>query len=147
MLKLYYSFRSKVEKSSSLPGHLSQLLMVDHLDSALIMVVVVMVMLMMMLITMVMLLTLFAPAYFSCSSNQGGGISDRPPWPRGWVWLLVTNQWLGFQIFLETTCLGVIYHFQKDSWSLNDKVPPPPKRKKILTFIICIERRSLGPSS
>ena len=73
MLKLYYSFRSKVEKSSSLPGHLSQLLMVDHLDSALIMVVVVMVKLMMMLITMVMLLTLFAPAYFSCSSNQGGG--------------------------------------------------------------------------
>ena len=40
MLKLYYSFRSKVEKSSSLPGHLSQLLMVDHLDSALIMVMV-----------------------------------------------------------------------------------------------------------
>ena len=71
MIKLYFSCRSKVEKSSSLPRHLSQLLMVDHLDSALIMVVVVMVMLMMMLITMVMLLTLFAPG--------GGAYLAAPP--------------------------------------------------------------------
>ena len=31
---------------------------------------------------------------------------------------------LGFQIFLEITCLGMIYHFQKDSWSLDDKNTP-----------------------
>jgi len=41
-------------------------------------------------------LTLFVPAYFDVSIYLGWG-------------------GLGFQFFLEITCLGVIYHIQKDS--------------------------------
>ena len=99
MIKLYHSFRSKVEKSSSLPGHLSQFLMVDHLDSALIMVMVVMEILMMMLITMVILLTLFAPGHLSNQPHDLG---------------VGCGYWLGFQFFLEMNCLGVTYHIQRN---------------------------------
>ena len=38
---------------------------------------------------------------------------------------------LGFQIYLEITCLGMIYHIQKDSWSLDDQNQPP---RKIMDF-------------
>ena len=37
---------------------------------------------------------------------------------------------LGSQFFLEMTCLGVIYHIQNDSGSLDAQNPP----KKFLTF-------------
>ena len=39
---------------------------------------------------------------------------------------------LGFQIFLEITCLGMIYQIQKDSWSLDDQNPP---RKSLARFL------------
>ena len=48
-------------------------------------------------------LTLFTPAYFGISGT--GGVSDIS---LGWGGLR-------FQFFLEMTCLGVIYHIQKDS--------------------------------
>ena len=31
---------------------------------------------------------------------------------------------LGFQFFFKITCLGVIYHIQKDLWSLDAQNPP-----------------------
>ena len=37
---------------------------------------------------------------------------------------------LGFQFFLEMTCLGVIFHIQKDPWSLDDQNP----HKKMINF-------------
>ena len=52
-------------------------------------------------------LTLFVPAYFDVSGTRGGHIV--PP---------LNIFGLGrvrFQFFLEITCLGVIYHIQKDS--------------------------------
>ena len=58
-------------------------------------------------------LTLFAPAYLSISRIQRGGGHIVSPW-ISWVWV-----GLGFQFFLEMTCCGMIYHIQKDSWSLE----------------------------
>ena len=57
------------------------------------------------------------------SKDQGGG-AYLPP-DVFWVWF-----GLGFQFFLEMNCLGVIFHIQKDSRSLDDQSPP----KKILTL-------------
>ena len=62
-------------------------------------------------------LTLLGPAYLRVSKDQRGG-AYLPPY-EFWVWF-----GLGFRFFLEMTCLGVIYHIQKDSWSLDDQNPP-----------------------
>ena len=52
--------------------------------------------------------TLFALAYLSISMTQGGGGACLPPYVcRVWFWV-------GFKILLEITCLGIIYHFQKE---------------------------------
>ena len=60
--------------------------------------------------------------------TEGGGEGGHicPPYVF-WIWL-----GSGFQLFLGRTCLGVIYHIQGDSWSLDDENPP----QKWLTFII-----------
>ena len=50
---------------------------------------------------------------------------------------------LGFQFFLEMTCLGVIYHIQKDSWSLDAQNPP----KKFLTFETFVRQSGVWPDS
>ena len=50
------------------------------------------------------------------SERGGGGAGISAP-----------PMYLGFGLrsqFLEITCLGMIYHFQKDSWSLDDQNPP-----------------------
>ena len=54
----------------------------------------------------------------------------------GWVGLV-------FQILLEMTCLGIICHIQKVSWSLDAKNPP----KKCLTFETLFRQRFVWPSS
>ena len=42
----------------------------------------------------------------------------------GGAYLATPCMYLGFQIFLEITCLGLIYHNQKNSRSLDDQDPP-----------------------
>ena len=74
----------------------------------------------------VVILTLFSPPYF-CVSKEGGGDSNIcPP--------LVFRVWFGsgFQIFLDITCLGMIYQIQKVSWSLDNQNPP---RKSVTRFL------------
>ena len=56
-------------------------------------------------------LTLFAPAYLSISEGQRGAYLPSH--------VIRVEFGLGFQIFLEITCCGMIYHIQKDSWRLN----------------------------
>ena len=63
-------------------------------------------------------------AYLSVSKDQEGAY--LPPPFIFWV-----GFWLGFQFFLEMTCLVVIYHIQKDSFSLDDQAPPP-----IMIFLV-----------
>ena len=48
---------------------------------------------------------------------------------------------LGFQFFLEMTCLEVIYHIQKDSWCLDAENP----LKKCLTFETFVLLRGIWP--
>ena len=47
---------------------------------------------------------------------------------------------LGFQFFLEMTCCRMIYHIQKDQWSLD-----PEPSKKYLTFKVLFVKEAFDP--
>ena len=62
--------------------------------------------------------------------SRRGHIVPPPPISLGWLGL-------GFQLLLEMACLGVIYHIQKDPWSLDAQ--NPPKKYLNLKFLFVTE--------
>ena len=68
----------------------------------------------------------FLAVYLRVSKDRSSPAISAPPYVF-MVWF-----GLGFQIFLEITCPGMIFHFQKDLWSLDDQNPP----RQLWTFFI-----------